>query len=219
MPKTNLLFAMVTLAFLSACAESYDLQGYDPQEYYAAHPIKNKVETRNSLIDLQFSGDSKILSAKDRDYLHGNLSNIRPNAVDDITLKVAAGIGHRSQRVQYVKNLLHKSGYTLPVKVITQEKIPANKIVVGITYAVVVAPDCPDWKKSPVTTYSNMTPANYACATTVNLGLMVDNPRDLVRGQDSREHKAERSAKVLSDYHSGIESTSSATATSSATGQ
>lgn len=216
MSKINLLFAVVTLAFLSACAESYDLQGHDPQEYYAAHPIENKVETRHSLFPVSFVGYSTTLSASDGEVLR-DLKNINPSAVEAITLQAGSKMAYKKQRVQHIKKLLGK--YNLPVKVITQEKISANKIVVDITHAVVVAPDCPDWKKSPVTTYSNMTPANFACASTVNLGLMVDNPRDLVRGQDSREHRAERSAKVLSDYHSGIEPTSSATATSSATGQ
>lgn len=41
---------------------------------------------------------------------------------------------------------------------------------------------CPDWTASPLTTFSNAKQGNFGCATTTNLGLMLENPRDLERG-------------------------------------
>ena len=69
--------------------------------------------------------------------------------------------------------------------------------------AAVVLPDCPDWRMSPVTTYSNTHQANFGCATTVNLGLMVADPHDLVRGTGAAGMDTQRNSQVISDYRAG----------------
>ena len=213
-PKISLLFSVVVFLFLSACTGRADFQGYSPEEYRAKHPMENKVVTSHALIDLEFNGTSKTLSAKDSDYFHDILSKINPHAVDNIMLQVASVIPHKKERAKHIHGVLRKAGYKLPLNVVTQEKLVGNKMIVIITYAAVIPPDCPDWKKSPIVTYSNTPHTNYACAATVNLGLMIDNPRDLIRGQDSRISNTERSDKALSDYRSGVEPSSTATASS-----
>lgn len=204
------------LPLLSACSE-YDLQGIDPQEYYTSHPIENKVVIRHALLKVQFDKELNILSDSDGDKLSHNLKTINPHAVEAINLQLGPGIKNQNQRVQYIRKILHKSGHDLPVKLIPQEKMGAGTMIIDITYAAVIQPDCPDWKRSPVTTYSNTLPANFGCASTVNLGLMIDNPRDLIRGQDSRISGTERSSKVLSDYRAGVDIAAGAATSSAST--
>ena len=64
--------------------------------------------------------------------------------------------------------------------------LPATErdhVRIDVRYAVVVPPNCPDWRTSPVTTYSNtMLAGNFKCASVVNLGMMVADPHDLVKG-------------------------------------
>lgn len=207
--------SVMLLPLISACSSEYDLHGVDPKEYYAAHPIENKVETRHALLMVQFTGGTQNLSESEIRSLRDSLAKINPHATEAITLQVSTGMSHSGQHVQQIKNLLRKSGYNLPVNIAHKKINGAGKMIIDLTYAAVVLPDCPDWKKSPVTTYSNTLPANFGCASTVNLGLMIDNPRDLVHGQDSRKNNTERGAKAISDYRSGGAAASSSSGASS----
>lgn len=90
------LSAIIAVMLLSACAAISDMQGIDPVDYYAAHPIENKAGPNGELISPEH---------------------------------------------------------------------------------------CPDWRTSPTTTFSNtMQSNNRGCSTVTNLGLMLEDPRDAVRG-------------------------------------
>lgn len=217
MSKIGLLAGVLAIPLLSACSENVDFKGHSPEQYNAAYPKKNKVETRHLLIDLRFKGTAKSLSAKDAYDIKSLLKNINPHAVDYITLKISKGMMHKKQRVANIKKLLNDLGYDQPVNIVIKEQMPDNKLIIDVVHVAVIPPNCPDWRKSPVTTFSNTTHTNYGCAAAVNLGLMIENPRDLVRGRDSSSSNVERSAKALSDYRSGVETTTS-TATATTTG-
>lgn len=211
------ILSIAILPLLSACSE-YDLQGINPQEYYTSHPIANKVEVRHQLVSLEFVGSSNNLVDNYSDIFFEQIGKIKPNSVAAITLEVTDKVSHNHQQMQYIKNLLRKSGYTVPIKVsVGTAELPKNGALIDFTYAAVIQPDCPDWKRSPVTTYSNTLPANFGCASTVNLGLMIDNPRDLILGQDSRISGTERSSKVLSDYRAGMDIAAGAATSSAST--
>ncbi len=219
MSKSGLLLNIFAAALLSACSENIDFQGYSPEQYRASYPVKNKVETRHMLIELLFKGKATALSAKDVYDLKAVLSNVNPHAVDYLTLKFAGDMQYKKQRVTNVRKLLAKLGYNQPINIVMKEGMPENKLVIDVVHAAVIPPACPDWRKSPITTFSNTTHTNYGCSATVNLGLMIDNPRDLVRGRDSNVTSTERSDKVLSDYRIGSDSSGgTATASTGSTG-
>jgi pilus assembly protein CpaD len=48
---------------------------------------------------------------------------------------------------------------------------------------VVSLPDCPDWQLPPNDDHDNAPASNLGCSTTTNLGLMIDDPHDLVAGR------------------------------------
>ncbi len=203
----NLALVAAVLPVISACSPNNDLQGRNPYEYYSNNPIENKVETRHSLIPANF--DRKSGELLDKENFVSGIADIRPRAVDEIVLQVPASMPNKKQHIDYIAKLLRANGHKKPIKVISKETPELYEAIVDITHAAVVSPDCPDWKLSPVTTYSNMPPANYGCAAAVNLGLMIDDPHDLVRGRDSTSGDARRSGKVLTDYHSGAAAGSS----------
>ena len=68
-----------------------------------------------------------------------------------------------------------------------------------------ISPNCPDWKTSPVTTYSNTKQGNIGCATVTNLGLMLENPRDLERGASGGVVRPDssRNSLAIQNYRSG----------------
>lgn len=74
-----------------------------------------------------------------------------------------------------------------------------------------ISPNCPDWKMSPVTTYSNTKQGNIGCATVTNLGLMLEDPRDLERGASGGVVTPDptRSADAIEKYRMGIATESS----------
>jgi hypothetical protein len=74
---------------------------------------------------------------------------------------------------------------------------------------------CPDWSASPYNTHGNKRQGNFSCAYVTNLGLMLEDPRDLVRGASGGHIPAdpERSTRAVQRYRSGdTESQPSATA-------
>lgn len=214
----RILLSISILPLLAGCYPESDLHGIDPRDYYAAHPIENKVETRHAVYAVQFDDVSTTITANAKETLRDlnfrDLDNVSANAVESISLQFDSGMAHKDQRVQHIKKLFKE--YKVPVKLVPSEDVERNKLIIDVTYAAVVTPDCPDWKLSPVTTYSNVPMANFACASRTNFGLMVDNPRDLVSGQSTSSHYTERSGKVVSDYRTGV-STNGTDLVSSAT--
>lgn len=95
-------------------------------------------------------------------------------------------------------------GQGLPTGLLPDNASSANwdgsvKIVLG--RYVVVPPKCPDWSKRADGDSANRVSSNFGCASATNLGLMVANPGDLVRGRTpgpadgsvgSRRYKAYR---------------------------
>jgi pilus assembly protein CpaD len=74
--------------------------------------------------------------------------------------------------------------------------------VVATTYAVRL-PNCPDWSRDPAFDARNLPLANLGCATAVNLGLMIADPADLVRGRGLGPADGEREAEAIERYRTG----------------
>lgn len=72
--------------------------------------------------------------------------------------------------------------------------------------ATAVNPDCPGYNE-PVSEYDrfNRPNLNMGCANEINLGLMVADPNDLVRGRPLAPADAERSALAIQKYRAGSE--------------
>lgn len=196
----KILFGISILPLLTGCYSEFDLHGTNPKEYYAAHPIENKVEIKHALYEFAFSASSAEVDSESLEKLR-ELKNISPNAVEEVSLRHSSALSNKVKRIQKVRNIL---GKYRPSREIIDDTVADDMVIANISYVSVVSPDCPDWKMSSVTTYSNVPIANHGCAAKVNLGLMVDNPRDLVRGQSRDNYDTERSAKALSDYRLGI---------------
>jgi pilus assembly protein CpaD len=57
-------------------------------------------------------------------------------------------------------------------------------VAVAVGRYVVTPPKCPNWTKPPAFDPENTTSSNFGCATETNLGLMVADPGDLIRGRE-----------------------------------
>lgn len=83
-----------------------------------------------------------------------------------------------------------------------------------------ISPDCKNWTASATTNYSNARQSNIGCAYVTNLGLMLEDPRDLERGASGGRitPDSERSTNVIRAYRSGGTASTEAT-TSTDVGQ
>lgn len=197
--------SIACLVLLSGCVSNWDMQGHDPKDYYAEHPIKNQLETRNISARVHFNSKEQRLSGDEIDKLRADLHGISPMAAESIVVQAMPLDMKNEARKQSMTKLLRSMGYTKPkIKFIQSPLLGRDTMEVDITYMTVVLPDCPDWRMSPVTTYSNTHQGNFKCAHETNLGLMVADPHDLVRGTgEAVTPDSERSSIVLQQYRSG----------------
>lgn len=114
------------------------------------------------------------------------------------------GLGER--RRQVVVRLLRAQGFnprrTDPL--LDAHQAPGSDVLVRIARYHVVLPDCPDHSRTMVSDYRNLGSSNFGCATHTNLGLMVANPRDLLRGREMGPVSGERTARPVRLYREGF---------------
>ncbi len=67
----------------------------------------------------------------------------------------------------------------------------------------VQTPKCPDWSGPSANDHDNFPGSNFGCATFSNLGMMVDNPRDLEIGQTLGPADAQPAADAVERYRTG----------------
>jgi pilus assembly protein CpaD len=83
--------------------------------------------------------------------------------------------------------------------------VDPNSVLVTIERHVVVLPDCPDWQKPETQNWKNLPMPNFGCANQTNLGLMVADPGDLVRGREMGPADAARTSLGIERYRTGEE--------------
>lgn len=78
-----------------------------------------------------------------------------------------------------------------------------DRVTVYIRRYVAVLPPCPDWSSVPAVDFNNQPMSNWSCATAVNLGMMLADPGDLVRGRDPGYADGEAAARTIEKYRKG----------------
>lgn len=82
-------------------------------------------------------------------------------------------------------------------------RVNQDSVTVVVGRYLVTPPDCPDFRKPMIGDYTNLPSTNFGCATATNLGLMVANPQDLIRGQSMGPADGERASQRIRQYRSG----------------
>ncbi|MDE3059706.1 MAG: hypothetical protein KGJ06_01690 [Pseudomonadota bacterium] len=192
------------LGLLCACTPQWDMQGNDPVEYYADHPIKNTLQTHGVSWIAHFTPSGTQLSQEEIAKLHAALHNVSPPAADLVQIQLSQSDMKNVERKASLTKALRHMGYNKDnILFEPSADLARDDAQISVTYTTVVAPDCPDWRTSPVTSYSNTWQGNFYCSQAVNLGVMVADPHDLVRGSGDVPLDTSRAAAVVSDYHAG----------------
>ncbi len=78
-----------------------------------------------------------------------------------------------------------------------------DTVTVTIGRYVVTPPKCPDWTKPAGSDPNNRVGSNFGCASTTNLGLMLADPGDLVRGRPKGPGDGVAASRLVRKYRSG----------------
>lgn len=201
----------------TGCAAQLDMQGYDPNEFYAKHPVKNQVEPRHVTYKASLASTKGRLTTATTSALKAGLRTAEPMATQSIEVKLSPLQAKSDARKDMITRALRSLGYVHSAVTFTPSKeLRGDEAQFNATYASVVPPHCPDWRMSPVTTYSNTKQANIGCSSEVNLGAQVADPNDLVKGSGGVPTlDSERNVAIIRQYRSGQSSSESSSGSSS----
>jgi pilus assembly protein CpaD len=217
-----LLWASILSLGLVACAPSIGPNanlGWTE----AGSPKRLEVDPAEYRHTVYFDTDKAELSALERDRLLAFIDSVQPNGRDSIRLQ-----GHADDRASDLYNLelagrrnesvatyLRQLGLTDVTMSSYGEKVPAaagegpeawrqnRRVEVVIERYLVTLPACPDWSRESGTDFANLPHSNQGCATETNLGLMVADPKDLVRGRSLGPADGVHEAEAIVRYRTG----------------
>ncbi len=200
---------------LVACARA-DYQWTDPQTYqHTLYPktlgVVTDTRTETFAFDARGEMDVENLQA-----LRSFLGTLPPGGAESIRLTFST---EDEERQRYVIRLLRSMGYQKRVMhVVVDSLAAADAVKIALRTATAALPDCPDWRKSSNTNYSNTIHSNMRCATTTNLGRMLANPRDVEKSPVRYvPPDGAIDAMAIGSYHGNTEAAASATTAATST--
>lgn len=219
--STRILGLLLALPLLmSACAEEGD---------WRAHQ-RLVVERRPTSILLPMDDDS-VVKPEDMPRLQNYVDVFLNRGEAPVTLSVLAGEGDEAkelarQRTERMVELLTAMGIDRATILVRNEKAKdeAGQGLARLGYDVyaVRVPQCGDWSdNSSFTALRNEPSPSFGCAVSRNIGLMVDNPRDLIKPRALEGRDAARGATIIGKYRAGEDTVSKGNVTTSisSTGQ
>jgi pilus assembly protein CpaD len=78
-----------------------------------------------------------------------------------------------------------------------------DQIAVVVERYALQLPACPDWTERPNQNFDNQPGSFWSCATAINLGMMVADPGDLVRGRSIGDADGTTMARSVQRYRLG----------------
>lgn len=162
-------------------------------------PKANKVEPIRLVHDVRFPSGARIAPAE-LAQLNNFIERHDVGYGDKVyVLRESNGGGAAAgQRIDAVRRTLAAQG--VQVSDLPSPEAQPGVVRVVINRYVVVPPNCPDWSKPATSDYSNTPMSNLGCANTSNLGLMVADPSELVRGRTPGAADATAGALAIQRY-------------------
>lgn len=191
----------------------------------ASSPKSLEVERAQYRHTVHFATDQAELTAIEQQRLLTFLQTVAPTRQDTMTIEGHAderagdlyNLELASRRIASVDDFLQAHGIT-GIAVNTSafgEQVPAaegsdpaawrqnRRVELVLERHLVELPPCPDWSRQSGLDYSNLPGSNFGCATQTNLGLMVANPNDLVRGRKLAPASGIHAAEGIVRYRTG----------------
>lgn len=184
-----------TLAALASCAPR-------SEEWSTAETKKElRVDRAEFHHSVRFQGSSPIPTETELNRLNGFLD--RQGRGHGVQAWVGGGTSLVDVRRQAaIMSHLRKQG--LPARLLGRAGGAAPQpgtVRVTVVRHIVTLPNCGDWSLESHTNHSNEPSSNFGCATTANLGMMVANPRVLVRPTEVGPGDGQALSKGIENYH------------------
>lgn len=218
----SLAFAALAL---SACAPgSADM---DPALGWleASSPKKLEVDRAQYRHIVYFPTDRDHLVGSEQDRLIAFLRAVQPKDSDDIRFEGHADeratdlynldlAGRRMEAVQQFLNDngvnrmdMHARSFGEQAPAVTGSDERAwqqnRRVEIVLERYLITPPACPDWSRKTGLDYANKPHTNFGCATATNLGHMIADPRDLVRGRKLDPADGVHQAEGIVRYREG----------------
>jgi|GEM_PF-421739 len=220
----SLAFATIALA---ACTSGSVEMNAATGWLEASSPKALEVDRAQYRHIVYFQTDRDDLVGGEQDRLIAFLRAVRPT--DDDSIRVE---GHADERASDLYNLdlaarrMETVGHFLKDQGVLRldlqassfgERAPAveggdesawqknRRVEIVLERYLVTPPACPDWSRRTGVDYANRPHTNFGCATQTNLGLMIANPRDLVRGRELGPADGAHQANGIVRYREGAQ--------------
>jgi pilus assembly protein CpaD len=136
------------------------------------------------------------------------LKHVKPEDAETVSLSLGPAqsrTGPTEQallrlRQQEIMAALRARGVPVEAMQADADPAPIDGAVIAVRTHVVALPQCPDWSADPRRGYNNQPFSNWGCATAINFGTMLADPRDLIRGKEPGPADGERLAKSIERY-------------------
>jgi pilus assembly protein CpaD len=157
---------------------------------------------------IRFQPNSARLPNPEQHRLETFLNQVRPEDADAIVLAVEPLQAREGDeravllrlRQQEIMSALREAGAAAETVFIDAAQAPVDSIVATVRTHVVALPECPDWSADPRRGGNNQPSSNWGCATAINFGIMIANPRDMIRGRGLSPADGERLARSIERY-------------------
>jgi pilus biogenesis lipoprotein CpaD len=216
---------MLASMTLSACAQGTAELDASAGWLTATSPKRLEIDRAQYRHTIYFATDRANIIGSEQDRLLSFLDTVGPLKTDSIRLDGHAderatdlyNLDLAARRIESVKRFLGDHG-------VNEHNIQANslgerapaahgdeelswqknrRVEIVLERYLVTTPACPDWSRRSGLDYANQPHSNFGCATETNLGLMIAEPRDLLRGRDLDPADGVHQAEGIVRYREG----------------
>lgn len=194
----------IALLFLSACDLQPDLN-VRPNWTPVQAPKTNQVSVLHDDVIIPFAPGTARLGASEIAQLDNFVARDGGDR-SHVSVLIGANTGPAAlaeQRGREIQAHLARRGITATLVRGDNDRLAVNTAMVSVDRYVVTTPHCPDFSKATESNYTNTPNSNFGCATAQNLGLMVADPADLVRGRDNGPQDGTQSVLAIQRYRLG----------------
>ena len=176
-----LLAALAVL--VAACAQ-------DAGDYSAAQAPKDlQVQWVTLDHDVRFAEGVDVLDPRERVHLDAFLAQLALRPSDRFLLDIGPVAGRavdpvRQARLDAVEQRIRRQLPGAAIVPFSGDGAPAGGLRLIVGRYVALPPNCPNWSRPSAANPGNLPDSNFGCATATNLGAMVADPADLLRGRD-----------------------------------
>ncbi len=206
---------VIATGFLAGCqnAGTTEMALYE-QDYNRRHPIL--VSEEPEVVDIEVGMKVRKLSPQIQRRLRSFVLDYRRTGTGSVTVQVPSGSANEIAAVAAGRSAgqtLRKLGVPASRIRIAPYQVDDHGKVAPVRLAFLKlkakAPECGIWPEDIGRTTTDRSYYNFGCAQQQNLAAMIENPADLVRPRDMTVADGAQRARVIEQYRSGEDSSSS----------